>query len=115
VRYGPKGMGDGGTVELTEGGGKNGAAMIVWSAGGNTRPGKERRAGGDGVLSMRSRGRTRGERKGGGGSGDGVPFMGDTAGSRDGPLAVPRDVEGGAWGWRGGRMAWVACTWPASK
>jgi hypothetical protein len=58
-------MGDGGTVELTEGGGKNGAAMIVWSAGGNTRPGKERRAGGDGVLSMRSRGRTRGERKGG--------------------------------------------------
>jgi hypothetical protein len=57
--------------------------------------------------SARSRGRTRGERKGGHG-GDGAPFIGDVAGVGDGPRAVPHDGE--VWGkegaQRGGRAAW---------
>jgi hypothetical protein len=58
---------------------EDGAAAAVRSASADTRPGKERR-GGDGVLGVRSWGRTSGERKKGGG-GDGAPFIGDTAGS----------------------------------
>jgi hypothetical protein len=43
VRRGPKGVNDGGVVELTEGGKNNGTAVAVRLAGADTRPRKERR------------------------------------------------------------------------
>jgi hypothetical protein len=67
VRRGPKGSGDGGATELTEGGRmvwrrEDGTTMVVLLAGVDMTHVKERR----GVMERsgtRSRGRTRGERK----------------------------------------------------
>jgi hypothetical protein len=92
VRRGPKGSDEGGATQLTVGGGamaqrcEDGAAAAVGSANVDTRPRKERR-GATKCSSTRSRGRTRGERKGGCGVGDG-------------PRATPRDSE--TWGRGGG-------------
>jgi hypothetical protein len=82
VRRGPKGMSDGGTTELTEGGGE-------WRGGGSSvdRRGheageREEGGGGDGVLDARSRGRMK---KGRSGS-DKARFISDTAGSGGRPM-----------------------------
>jgi hypothetical protein len=61
VRRGPKGADDGGATQLTEGGGDNGAAAAVRSAGVDTRPRKE--SGATECSGVRSRGRMRWERK----------------------------------------------------
>jgi hypothetical protein len=70
----------------------NGVA-VVQSAGADTIPGKERR-GGATECSARAHGGGREEKEKRGHGGDGAPFIVDTAGSEDGPRAVPCGGEG---------------------
>jgi hypothetical protein len=91
-----------GTMELIEGGGQQ------WRSGVKTvrqrqsgRPawtqGRGKIGGATEFSGVRSRGRMRGEGKGGGCGDDGAPFLGDATGVGDGLRAVRRGGVGLAW------------------
>jgi hypothetical protein len=117
VRRSPRGVDDGGTVELTEVGGmmarrcEDGEVAAVWLADAEAGYGVLGRA-----LTREDKGKEKGRR-----GGDGAPFKGDAAGSGGQVMGgtTRRRGMGGAWSQRGGRAdrprsSWVAHAWAAS-